>query len=77
MRIIFNLTHKENVSRTTSQHNLITIKHMNKAEIGILMFVYIAVPGEAGGNRPPIIKNLAKIRIFQAAVEKMGQNQTF
>ena len=40
MRIILNLSHRENVSRTMSEHNLITIKHMYKAEIGILMFKY-------------------------------------
>ena len=40
IRIIFNLSHRENVSHTMSEHNLITIKHMYKAEIGILMFKY-------------------------------------
>ena len=38
IRIIFNLSHRENVSHTMSEYNLITIKHMYKAEIGILMF---------------------------------------
>ena len=40
IRIIFNLSHKKNISRLISEHNLITIKHMYKAEIGILMFKY-------------------------------------
>ena len=40
IRIIFNLSHRENVSHTMSEHNLITIKHMYTAEIGILMFKY-------------------------------------
>ena len=38
IRIIFNLSHRENVSHTMSEH--ITIKHNYKAEIGILMFKY-------------------------------------
>ena len=39
-RIIFTLSLMENVSRTMSEHNLITTKHTFKAEIGILMFKY-------------------------------------
>ena len=33
-RITFNLSHRENVSRTLLEYNLITIKHMYKVEIG-------------------------------------------
>ena len=40
IRMIFNLSHKQNVSCMMSEHNLITIKHMYKAEIGILLFKY-------------------------------------
>ena len=40
IRIIFNLSHTKNVSHTMSEHNLITIKHMYKMEIGILMSKY-------------------------------------
>ena len=40
IRIIFNLFHRKNVSHSMSEHNLITMKHMYKAEIGILMFKY-------------------------------------
>ena len=40
IRIIFNLSQRKNVSRTMSKHNLITIEHMYKAKIGILVFKY-------------------------------------
>ena len=40
IRIIFNPSHTKNVSHTMSEHNLITIKHMYKMEIGILMSKY-------------------------------------
>ena len=40
LRIILNLSHRENVTRTMSEHNLNAIKHMYKAEIGILMSKY-------------------------------------
>ena len=38
IRIIFNLFHRKNASRTMSEHSLITTKHMYKMEISILMF---------------------------------------
>ena len=40
IKIIFNLFLRENASRTMPEHNLITIKHMFKAEIRILVFKY-------------------------------------
>ena len=40
IRIVFNFSIRENVSRTMSEHNLITIIHMCKGKIGIFMFKY-------------------------------------
>ena len=40
IRIIFNLSHRENVNCTMSEHNLIIIKHIYTAEIDIFMFKY-------------------------------------
>ena len=40
IRIIFIFSHREKVNCTMSEHNLIIIKHIYKAEIVIFMFKY-------------------------------------
>ena len=40
VRIIFNLSHKEDVSNVMKANNLLTIKNLYKTEISMLMFKY-------------------------------------